>query len=230
MLLAIDLSDTWFNGVIGVAGLLIGLFSTALAVYYYLKQRNKKALRYALGEDPIFVPPDYCGEEIAIAYKGILVGHVIRNGILLWNSGDVTIDFENDLRAIRFSVPGTPLLGAYVAKADDQGGGFKIEVDGDTATISFNELRSREGCLFYIHHNGLPGDAQLSIEEKHKGISRRFHIIGWPLLSILQASALALTAGIIPIGIVILLNTEYLRGVTRNRVNADASLDQAGGQ
>ena len=145
-----------------IGGMIFGLFSTALAIIFFLRSRRISEIRF--DSSGISLVEGLSGEleGIEVKYKGTAQERITVSRFVFWNAGTETIrstDFTDD--TLRISCEeGVSVLDHRIVDANDETN--KIEID-DTATIDdgeisigvwFDYLDSKDGAVIQIVHNG----------------------------------------------------------------------------
>jgi hypothetical protein len=151
MRMIIDFLSSGFTGsMLGIAGLIY-------AVYTYRKSKIGKRLTSTRESIEIIDPDNESSEKIEITYEGIKVPRVIKSKIILWNSGNKTIDgndnVEKDPIRVEFGSEDR-IISSSIIKTTNQSNGAELNVKEDKRILffSFDYLDPKDGvCIEVIH-------------------------------------------------------------------------------
>lgn len=148
----------WIGSLIGIIGIVVGII---VAVYFYRQSRIGPRLVYQIkalkiiGRDERAIPGD-----VKIFFGDAPVERLVKNLIIIWNSGYATFDgnniinenplraeFGNDVRVMRV----TPIK---TTKPDNKSSAFINQTKQNEVIFSFNFLDPNEGAVFEIYHTG----------------------------------------------------------------------------
>ena len=145
-----------------IGGMIFGLFSTALAIIFYLRSRRISEIRFDFSGISLVEGLSGKLEGIEVKYKGIAQERITVSRFVFWNAGTETIrstDFTDD--TLRISCKeGVSVLDHRIVDANDETN--KIEIDHATAIddgeisigVRFDYLDSEDGAVIQIVHDG----------------------------------------------------------------------------
>lgn len=155
-----------------------------IAVLTYLWTRRRTSLAYVyLGEHLLGSASDALPPEIVVQYNGISIPRLTKSILILWNSGENTINGEDIVAKdpLRFHVGGDGRnLAAVILKSTRAVNDFSIlkPPDGDVSEMefTFNFLDKNDGVVVEVLHTS--ADRKPSIKGTLKGLPQGFRNLG----------------------------------------------------
>lgn len=171
------LEKSWLGTLLGITGIVI-------AVLTYLWTRRRTSLAYVyLGEHLLGSASDALPPEIVVQYNGISIPRLTKSILILWNSGENTINGEDIVAKdpLRFHVGGDGrILSAVILKSTRAVNDFSIPKppDGDVSEMefTFNFLDKNDGVVVEVLHTST--DRKPSIKGTLKGLPQGFRNLG----------------------------------------------------
>ncbi len=150
-------------------GSIIGVISTILAIYFFMRGNKKRIFTYVNKESVIIGDHgDILNHRLAVAFDGKNIERVTRSVFVVWNAGKETIR-SNDIAVadpLRIEFPaGTSILLATIDRASRSAIRFQLTYaagEKPTLMISFDFLDRLDGANFSIVHNAPTGSAMLA--------------------------------------------------------------------
>lgn len=148
------LSQNWIGSLIGIIGIFAG-------VYYYHKSRIGARLVYQIntlkiiGKDERIIPDD-----VRILFGDTPVDRLIKNKIIIWNSGYTTFEGSNIINSNPLRAEygiGTHVMRASLVKASRSENRAQVVIHPEKQNeviFSFNYLDANDGAVFEVYHNG----------------------------------------------------------------------------
>jgi len=152
------LSQNWVGSLIGILGILIGLI---IAAYYYRLSRIGPRLVYQIntlkiiGKDERIIPDD-----VKIFFRDIPVERIIKNVLIIWNSGYSTFDGANVIKSNPICVEyskDTSIMRVTALKRSRLENLSQAKIDSEypnRVLLSFDYLDPNDGAVFEIYHTG----------------------------------------------------------------------------
>ena len=150
--------------------------TTLLAIYFYLRTRNRKRLAFESFSKRLFDGSVFDEHEIGVSvtYKRKRISRLSRCYLLLSNGGNRNLVFKDDINRILVSVPdGEQVLRAGVLSIDDKANLCEAKVVDQCADLRFDYLRVRESVIFFVDHTGQENTEHISISPREKNLIRR---------------------------------------------------------
>lgn len=142
---------TWIGVVLGVIGLVA-------AYVFYRRSLVRPKLAFVISSVRITGRDSMFPDELKIFYGDKEVQTVTQSNIVIWNSGNVTIDGENIVKAdpLRLVIPKeSEILAASIVFTTREVTAFSIKLRGETSNellLSFDFLDSGDGALINLTH------------------------------------------------------------------------------
>ncbi|MFA4849585.1 MAG: hypothetical protein WC626_07645 [Methanoregula sp.] len=152
------LSQGWIGSLIGIIGICLGI---VVAIYFYRQSRVGPRLVYQtkaikiIGKDERAIPDD-----VRIFFGNTPVERLVKNLIIIWNSGYTTFDGKNiiDTNPLRAEYSqGTSVMRVTTLKATRPENGSRAHVNPtnlNEVIFSFDYLDPNDGAVFEIYHTG----------------------------------------------------------------------------
>jgi hypothetical protein len=162
----------------GWVGVIVGIVGVIIAIITYKRSMIGGRLVYQWNSLNIIGKNEKTPDEIEIYYKGKKVPRIIKTRIILWNSGNKTVDGErivkNDQLRLEFG-NNEEIIRAYVQKKTREVNDFGITLDNENKNIikfSFEFLDPKDGAVIEILHtdNKRYPDVKGSIKGLPKGL------------------------------------------------------------
>ncbi len=162
------MSVPWIGTVLGIAGIVLGF-------YFYIKGKRSAGLSYQIEEFSVVGESDAkFPAELEIVFAGDRVERVTASKVIVWNSGNVTIDGADIVSSdpLRVETAGGIILKARFLRVSREVNGVTFKEDkksGASSSISFDYLDPNDGfVLTVVHSAALRG---LSVKGTLKGLS-----------------------------------------------------------
>ncbi|MEK4732817.1 hypothetical protein [Paenibacillus sp. FSL L8-0641] len=195
------LNQGWF-------GILVGLIATIIV---YLRGKIGARLDYQMGKLKIVGKENLIAPGIEIKYDGVSIESLVQTQIIIWNSGNATIngkEIVNDDR-LRFAFEKNEILSCSVVLFSRGINKFCVSRDEDSKKkifIDFDFLDPKDGAVIEVLHKGEGNESYPVLEGTIKGMRRKIRnkgIAPFPLIDIKELKKKAF--GILLIFIVFLL-------------------------
>jgi hypothetical protein len=158
--------DRW----IAAASLAIGIFSIAIAVYFYRRTDKKRTPTFMVNpaRKSLVMPELAKIGEFSLLYKGVEIGKngITSTQIYFWNSGSLAIQSSEVLKPYSISVSGASILSWSIIKTNRdiiRPHIFKADETFDTLQLSFSVLEPGDGAVLEIIYEG-PANAKIEID------------------------------------------------------------------
>lgn len=169
------LEKPWVGSLLGLAGLL-GL---PLAVYLYFLAKRSAALSYQLREFSVVGGRTAeFPEELEIRFAGEQVDQVTATEIVLWNSGNTTIDGSQIvlMDPLRVQVSSGVILKPTIIRQTRPVIGAVVSMGeaANVGNIGFDFLDPNDGFVVQFVHSGARGEMEIigTVKELPKGLSK----------------------------------------------------------
>jgi len=152
------LNEGWIGSLVGIVGIIIGLI---VAFYFYHKSRIGPRLAYQMntlkiiGKDERIIPDD-----VKIFFGDISVERLVKNKIIIWNSGYATFDGTSIIKS-------NPLRAEYskdtcimrvtkikITRPENLSQAVIHPENRNEVIFSFDYLDPGDGTVFEIYHTG----------------------------------------------------------------------------
>lgn len=169
----------WFNDlnpVISIVGFVLGIISFVLSIIFYYKSKKQKKLSYAMSGFSLLTGQAKKYEKLSFLYNDIPIKNLTAVKLVLWNSGNETIDKNDVVYKDPFIITakeGESIYDIEVITASNTSNNVSIEAieTGKKYQINFDYLDERDGFLISILHSGR-GTSGVVFHGKVKGVKR----------------------------------------------------------
>jgi len=152
------LSTPWLGTVVGFAGV-------ALAILFYFRSKGKSRLSYQI--EDFSVVGDARAKfpnELEIRFEGSAVPRVTSAVIIIWNSGDTTVNQNQIIDSDRLRLEindGSILRSKVLNKTREVIAADSVNNSKNTVLINFEFLDPNDGFIVEVIHSGTTGDLNL---------------------------------------------------------------------
>ncbi|MBN8236847.1 hypothetical protein JF544_16435 [Halobacillus kuroshimensis] len=166
----------------GWIGVLIGLIGIVIGIYSHRKATMGARLNYNIKSSEIIGANNDVSDEIEIYYRGVSVPRVIKSYIVLWNSGNKTVDKKE-------VVPGDPLkilfqqeskiMNYNILKQTNPVNNVQLnnnKTNGNEIDIDFEYLDPKDGFLVEVLHTD--DEVYPSVVGSVKGMTQGINYVG----------------------------------------------------
>lgn len=206
---------------------LVGIAASG-GVSYWLGKRYRSQSRLAFQKNDLTVVGHTDSTKslggIKILFNEVDVPRVVVTRLAVWNVGNTVVDGSQLATSapLAFVVEaGASILALQIVKATNDANKCRLRVAEDLsrAFIEFDFLNEKDGALFQVTHTGAQNTARVtgSIKGISKGVEDWGDLQEWSEQKSRLANSLASLAGLLPVGIIVVV------GLLFNRLKEDLS-------
>lgn len=158
---------------------LLGLTSIPLAIWLYKISKRKSELSYQIREFSVVGGrTSEFTDELTIHFNGNKVNEVTSTEVVIWNSGNTTIDGKDIVGSdpLRIICEDGFLLKISALRSSRSVITPSFNVDDTTANICFEYLDEKDGFIIQIIHSG--GKDNIRISGSVKGLPKGIKFLG----------------------------------------------------
>jgi hypothetical protein len=172
----VQLSDASHQGLIGIAGLIVGILGLVAAYAFFRKSRRVKEPSYSIRNTELIRNLSTKLEKLKITYNGEPILNLGITKLAFWNTGRETITTEDipEGDRLRISIEGNgKILDAKIIEHSNPANKFSISLaeDRKAAILTFDYIDEYEGAIVELLYTTQSSDVP-SFEGSVKGAGR----------------------------------------------------------
>ena len=148
----------------------LGVFGTAFAIYEHYYNKERKEITYHRITNTIIIKKKSRFEKLDIKYDGNPIADFAVSRILLWNSGNRTIMFDDMVPTKELSIEmkeGESILDYEILFSSEKTNKFSIEkINDNRIIVKFDYIDKNDGVVVQILHTGTQEDIIISCKIK----------------------------------------------------------------
>lgn len=159
------------NEFLTLGALIVGLIGVILAIYFFVKSKKIKKKNYQLNSFNLIHESVSDLPDLEVKYKGNEVNNLTITKIVIWNSGNQTVNKQDivDLDPIRiYGSEGVEIFDIEIIHVVESSNDYKLTPKGDYWKLDFDYVDPDQGCVLVIYHSGKKSN-DILISGKLKG-------------------------------------------------------------
>ena len=158
------------NPYILLISFVLGVFGTAFAIYEHYYNKERKEITYRRFTNSLIIKKKSKLEKLDIKYDGNPIDDFAVSRILLWNSGNRTIMFDDMVPTKELSIEmkeGKSILDYEILFSSEKTNNFSIEkINNNRINVNFDYIDKNDGVVVQILHTGTQEDIKISCKIK----------------------------------------------------------------
>jgi hypothetical protein len=170
----------WFqqNPLVGIVGTFFGLVLTIWGIIIAIKSKTRKGLSYSFISYNLIRDFSEKINGLTVNFNGEKVQNFSVSKIVIWNSGNVTINQSDIVNADPLRIEGNEILSILdyeIIQSNEPSNQFKLvdlksEQGIKHLNLEFDYIDPQQGCVIQIFHNAIAPHKPV-LKGKIKGIS-----------------------------------------------------------
>lgn len=167
----LNLNSIVSNPYVVAISILATIVSLILAIYFYMKSKEKKEISYKKHTIPIIIKKESKFDKLRIEYEGVQIEDLSVTKFTIWNSGNRTINSADMVTSKELTIytnDENTILDADIIAVTEKTNRFILQRENERKVkVLFDYADKKDGFVLQVIHTGC--EEAIKIEYKIKG-------------------------------------------------------------